>query len=161
MNLEKYHEWRGRLPINPVILVALLVAIGWAFPKVIGRATLPAEALAFTECPWFADARVTVSPLVDPRDAIPVRQHEDVHAAQCRELGPLSYRARNLRAAGRLSLEAPAYCAGARARLVQGVAPGRVRERIVDDAVAAFHENLDSTTVVAALRRSCAEVVTP
>lgn len=159
MNREKLRAWRLRLPINPIILVALLVAIGWAFPKVLARADLPAEALAFTECPWFSDARVTMSAAVSAEDADPVRRHENVHAAQCRDLGPLRYRLRNLRAAGRLSLEAPAYCAGARARLLQGMDTMHVRERIVDDATAAFHDDLDAKITVAALRRSCPEVL--
>lgn len=159
MKLDEWREWRVRLPVNPFVLVALLVAIGWAVPKMRARAKLPADALAFTECPWFSGARVTVSPSVSPEDVVPVRDHENVHAAQCRDLGPVRYRVRNLRASGRLSLEAPAYCAGARARLMQGTDAARVRERVVDDATAAFHDDLDSTTVLAALGNSCPEVL--
>lgn len=159
MSWKNLREWRLRLPFNPFVLVLLLVAIGWAFPKMIARAEVPAEALAFTECPWFGAARVRVAPTVSPEDAEPVRRHEDVHAAQCGDLGPLRYRVRNLRAAGRLSLEAPAYCAGARARLVQGMDTVRVGERLMDDATAAFHDDLDSKTTVTALRRYCPEVL--
>lgn len=159
MNLDTWHEWRAKLPFNPLVLVAAIAAIGWAFPKVLARAEVPADALAFTECPWFGDARVTVSPTVFAEDAVPVRRHEDVHATQCRELGPLRYRLRNLRTSGRLALEAPAYCAGARARLVQGMDAARVRERVIDDATAAFHDEFDSTAIAAALRRSCPEVL--
>lgn len=159
MKLDGWREWRARLPVNPFILVALLVAIGWSVPKMLARPRLPADALAYTECPWFGTPRVTVSPTVSPEDAVPVRDHENVHAGQCRDLGPVRYRLRNLRASGRLSLEAPAYCAGARARLMQGTEPARVRERVVDDATAAFHDDLDSKTVMAALRHSCPEVL--
>lgn len=142
-------------------MVALLVVLGWAIPRWLGGAGVPAETLAYTECPWFGDARVRVARGLGPADREPVLRHEQVHAAQCRELGPVRYRWRNLRASGRLSLEAPAYCEGARARLVQGMTRSQVRERLVDDVAAAFHEeDLDPAVVAAALTRGCAEVMT-
>lgn len=115
------------------------------------------EVLAFTECPFFGDPRITVSPGIAAQDTFPVRRHEETHAAQCRELGPLRYRMRNLTTRGRLSLEAPGYCAGARARLEMGMEPNRVRERLMDDASAAFAGSTES--VRAALIASCADVV--
>lgn len=96
------------------------------------------EPLAWTECPVRGEALVTITEGVAPADTLPVRMHEEVHAAQCRSLGPWRYRARNLTREGRLSLEAPGYCAGAHARPTQGEDTARVRERLLDDAQGAF-----------------------
>jgi hypothetical protein len=117
------------------------------------------EVLAFTECPFFGDPRITVNPGIAAQDTLPVRRHEEIHAAQCRELGPLRYRMRNLTTGGRLSLEAPGYCAGARTRLEMGMEPRRVRERLLDDASAAFAGSADGATIRAALIISCADVM--
>jgi hypothetical protein len=139
--------------------VALLVAVGWSVPKMLSLRATRATALAYTECPWRGSARVTVRPHLTARDTFPVRRHEAVHAAQCDSLGPARYRLTNLTSNGRLSLEAPAYCAGARARRNMGVSPLLVRERLRDDARAAFSGKLDSGTVVAALRRACPDIL--
>jgi len=117
------------------------------------------EVLAFTECPFFGDPRITVNPGIAAQDTLPVRRHEEMHAAQCRELGPLRYRMRNLTTGGRLSLEAPGYCAGARARLEMGMEPRRVRERLMDDARAAFSGHLDTAAVRASLAATCPDVM--
>ena len=117
------------------------------------------ETLAFTECPFVGDVRITVNPTLAAHDSLPVRKHEETHAAQCRELGPLRYRIRNLTARGRLTLEAPGYCAGARARLEMGMEPRRVRERIMDDASAAFAASLDTGIVRTALVAACPDVM--
>ena len=117
-----------------------------------------AQALAYTECPFRGEPRVTVSSNVVPPDTLPVRMHEQTHADQCRTLGPWRYRWKNLTGSGRLSLESPAYCAGARARLAQGDDPSLVRERVIDDAEAAFKDIAQPASVRAALRASCPEV---
>lgn len=96
-----------------------------------------------------------------PEDTLPVRLHEEVHVRQCAELGWTTVRWRNLSAGGRLSLEAPAYCAGARARLQRGDDHGITRERLFDDANAMFAGALDSARVNAALRTTCPEVTAP
>jgi len=102
---------------------------------------------------------VTVLPGVAPEDTFPVRMHEEAHAAQCDSLGPWRYRMKNLTSRGRLSLEAPGYCAGAAARLRQGQDSTRVRDRLRDDAIAAFHGRLDSAVVLEALRSACPALV--
>jgi len=152
-------SWWRRRRARPALLVALLVAIGWSVPRILSFRATRATALAVTECPWWGPPRVTVRATVTPRDTFPVRRHEQVHAAQCDSLGPARYRITNLTSKGRLSLEAPAYCAGARARLQMGVTPMLVRERLRDDAVAAFHGDLDSTAVFAALGRWCGDLM--
>ena len=152
-------RWRARLGVNPLILVALAVAIGWYIPSMLSLADTRAEALAYTDCPWRGPARVTITANVTRADSLPVLAHERVHAAQCRSLGPLRYRLRNLRARGRMSLEAPAYCAGATERVRLGQDRRYVSERLRDDALAAFAGTLDSAEVLGMLRAACAPLV--
>ena len=76
-----------------------------------------ARTIATTTCPFFGPPQVVIVNDLQPWDTMPTRVHEDVHAAQCRELGPIRYRLRNLTTGGRLSAEAPAFCAAAVARL--------------------------------------------
>jgi len=67
------------------------------------------------------------------------------------------HRLRNLTTQGRLSLEAPAYCVGARGRLSQGMDSAIVRERLGDDIRSAFEGRADSL-VRDELRRACPEL---
>jgi hypothetical protein len=120
----------------------------------VAGSTSSGKPLAWTECPLRGEPRVTLTADVAPADTFPVRMHEEAHAAQCRALGPLRYHARNLTAGGRLSLEAPGYCAGAMARLAQGEDTARVRERLFDDAQGAF-PGLARGRISEALRLSC------
>lgn len=149
----------GRRRIRALLVVALAVAVGWYIPRMTVLADTRAEALAYTDCPWRSAARVTLTPRVLPEDSLPVLAHEQVHAAQCDALGPLRYRIRNLTAKGRMSLEAPAYCAGARERLRLGWRLRRVRERLVDDATSAFHGKLAPREIVKALSAACPDVL--
>ena len=96
-----------------------------------------------------------------PEDTQPVRMHEDVHAEQCASLGWTRMRLRNLTAGGRLSLETPAYCAGARARLRRGDDYAITRERLFDDANGMFAGTIDSSRVNEALRNACPEIAAP
>ena len=114
-----------------------------------------ADALAYTECSFRGGPRVTITERVAPEDSFPVRRHEEVHAQQCRELGPWRYRLRNLTSGGRLLLEAPAYCAGAQARVEQGQSRERVRERLIDDATAAFQGMESDSSVIRQLQQHC------
>ena len=148
---------RRRLTL--LFVVAVAVGIGWYIPRMVFLTDTRAEALAYTECPWRSPARVTISARVTADDSLPVLAHERVHAAQCGELGPLRYRIRNLTSRGRLSLEAPAYCAAARERVRLGLPVRRARERLIDDATAAFHDKLDPAEVLATLTASCPEIV--
>ena len=149
----------ARRRVRLLFLVAVAVAVGWYIPRVFFLADTRAEALAYTECPWRSPARVTITSRVMPEDSLPVLAHEQVHAAQCDSLGPLRYRWTNLTSRGRMSLEAPAYCAGARERLRLGLRHDRVRERLLDDATSAFHGKLAPSTIQAALAAACPEIV--
>lgn len=138
-----------------IIWFALLLAAGWATYVSYTRATRLTQVLGETVCPLTGPPQVTIASSVVPADTAPVRAHEAVHAEQCRQLGPWRYRYANLTAAGRLALEAPAYCAGAEARLRQGEDSSRVARRLRDDIVEAMRGVADSAAVVAALRNSC------
>lgn len=140
------------------LLLALLILTVWAAASSVQRAKRDTLVLATTECPFVGEARVTISPDVTPADVEPVRAHESIHAEQCGDLGPWKYRWTNLRSGGRLSLEAPAYCAGAAARVRAGADSLRVRRRLIDDATEALRGLADSATVVNALRAACPEL---
>jgi len=146
------------LRLRVLIAFALVLAGALVYRVFVSPPDAFGEALAYTECPFQGDARVTVTPSVAPTDTFPVRMHEEVHANQCRTLGPLRYRLKNLTARGKLSLEAPAYCAGARARMQQRMDPTVVRERLYDDATAAFKGSAEPAVVRAALRLYCSEI---
>jgi hypothetical protein len=142
--------------------VVLLLAIALASATLLAYRTFAraaGEPLAETECPFRGPPRVTVNAGLAAEDSMPVRLHEEVHAAQCRELGPVRYRIRNLTGGGKLSLEVPAYCAGARGRLAMRQDSVAVRVRLVDDAQAAFANIVDSARVRAALRAKCPDLV--
>jgi hypothetical protein len=148
---------RARLAL---LLSLLLLFAGLLFVR--SRAPVPASAgvaLGYTECPLMGDPRVTISPHLPAQDTLPVRRHEEVHARQCRELGAVRYRLRNFTGRGRLSLEAPAYCAGARARIESGLGRAAVRERLIDDAGAAFRGIVETAAVQEALRLWCADIL--
>ena len=138
------------------LLCLLLVVLGW----VVGlRASTPrGQALAYTTCTLNGPVRMIDVRMLAPDDTLPVRVHEDAHAEQCGTLGWANMHLRNLTAGGRLSLEAPAYCAGARARLRRGDNDKATRERMFDDANAMFAGSLDSATVNGALRAACPEL---
>lgn len=141
------------------VVVWLVVAVILAVVLVVTRATRPpADALAFTECSWNGPNVVTVVSRVAPEDTAPVRAHEETHARQCDDLGWLAYRVKNLTVGGRLALEAPGYCAGARVRIRRGDDPRITRERMFDDAVAMFAGQADSARVATALRAACPDL---
>ena len=126
---------------------------------VLARRTTPrGSPLAFTECSWDGPVVVMVVSRIAPEDTAPVRAHEQTHADQCDDLGFVLYRLRNLSVEGRLSLEAPGYCAGARERLRRGDDTAVTRERMFDDAAAMFAGQADSARVGAALRAACPEL---
>ena len=121
-------------------------------------APLQGQPLAFTDCTLNGPVLSMNVGALAPADTFPVRAHEEVHVRQCNEMGWMRMRWRNRTAGGRLSLEAPAYCAGARARLARGDNHGITRERLFDDANAMFAGALDSAQVNAALRAACPDL---
>lgn len=135
-----------------------LVAV-WGAISTWRRMTRQAQILATTACPFRGEPRIIVSPDAPAEDSQPVRIHEEVHAAQCRELGPVRYRLRNILPGGKLALEAPAYCAAAAARLRSGLDSLHVSERLVDDLTEAMSGVADSGAVALALRMNCPAIV--
>ena len=138
----------------PYWVVFAAIAV-WGGVATYRRMTRPTQVLATTTCPLRGEPRVVIAPDVAPEDSMPVRVHEEVHAAQCRTLGALRYWMRNLSASGKLGLEAPAYCAAAVARIRVGMDSARVVSRLRDDVVEAMSGVADSTTVIAAMRLAC------
>ena len=150
----------GRRRLAKLGLLCLLVAaFGWI---VFLRASSPqVQPLAWTSCTLDGPVRMMDVHRIAAEDTQPVRMHEDVHASQCATLGWTRMRLSNLTAGGRLSLEAPAYCAGARARLRRGDDYAITRERLFDDANGTFAGSIDSSRVNAALRAACPEITAP
>ena len=114
-----------------------------------------ADVLASTTCPFRGMPVVEVRPGLAPADTLTVRVHEAVHAAQCTRLGPMQYRITNLTGSGKLSLEVPAYCAAAVARIQSGWTQRAARDRLRDDIYAAMSGSVDSSRIASALRRDC------
>jgi hypothetical protein len=116
------------------------------------------QPLAYTHCTLSGPVLSLDGGALPAEDTLPVRVHEEVHVQQCNDLGWTKMRWKNLTAGGRLELEAPGYCAGARARLRRGDNYAVTRERLFDDANAMFAGALDSARVNAALRAACPEL---
>ncbi len=115
-----------------------------------------ARVLAFTTCPFSGPPAVTLNAGIQPWDTLPVRVHEEVHAGQCRELGPFRYRLRSL--TSKLELETPAYCAAAKARLTQDPDSEYASDRLHDDMIEGLSDVTDSATVKRALMAGCPEI---
>ena len=144
---------------RPWLWVLLIVVAAWGGISTWRRASRATEILATTTCPFAGEPRVVMSASVAADDSAFVRVHENVHAAQCRALGPIRYRWRNLFAGGKLALEAPAYCAAAVARIRAGLDSARVVDRLRDDAVEALSNVADSATVLRALHTHCPALI--
>lgn len=136
-----------------------IVIAAWGGIATYRRVTRETTVLATTTCPFRGEPRIIIAPDVEPEDSMPVRVHEEIHAAQCRQLGAVKYWMSNLTSAGKLRLEAPAYCAAAEARIRVGMDSARVASRLRDDVIEAMSAVADSSTVLAALRRTCGAIV--
>ena len=142
----------------PFLCLLAIVAV-WGGTSLWRRANRETFVLATTSCPFRGEPRIVLSPDLPTYDTLPVRVHEEVHAGQCRQLGPWRYRLRNLSSSGKLAMEAPAYCAASDARFKLGLDSGLVAERLIDDATEALSNIADSGSVDAALRKNCASIV--
>lgn len=137
------------------LFVLLAIAVAWWGVDSWRRAHRETLILATTTCPFRGEPVITLSPDVVPIDVTPVLAHEEVHAAQCKSLGPWRYRRENLSGAGKLALEAPAYCAGALVRLRMGQDSARVRVRLIENAYEALGGLADSATIRRSLQAAC------
>jgi hypothetical protein len=146
-----------RLRVRWPFVVLLTGVAVWGFFANRENARRESEILAITTCPFRGEPVTRVSEGLSLIEIAHVTAHEGVHAQQCRDLGPVKYRLRNL--TSKLSLEAPAYCAGAAARLALGMDSAEVRMRLVDDAVEAMRRTADSANVVAALGEACPAIL--
>ena len=137
----------------------LVLAAAWGANSTWQRSQRETLVLATTSCPFGGEPMITISAVVVPVDSEPVRAHEEVHAAQCRALGPWRYRWENLSRAGKLGLESPGYCAGASVRLRAGQDSGRVRQRLLENAFEALGDLADSATIRRSLQQACPAIV--
>lgn len=144
-----------RRRVRWTFVAALALTTAWGVSSALRHTRVPGDVLAYTECSFRGPARVVISPDLAPADTLPVRVHEQVHAEQCSALGPVRYRLRNLTGAGKLSLEVPAYCAAAQVRLKALRRPDIVRERMVDDLIAALNGLVDSAQIARTVARDC------
>jgi hypothetical protein len=142
----------------PFFAILIGVAI-WGTTDARRKALRQTEILATTTCPFRGQPVTRVAPGLSFDERAHVTAHETVHIQQCLELGPVRYRLKNL--TSKLSLEAPAYCAGAVARLGIGMDSAEVKSRLVDDAVEALRGIADSSSVVTALQAVCPAVLPP
>ena len=138
-------------------IVVLVGAAVWGFAAIPENWNRETEVLAMTTCPFRGDPVTSVSPGLSPIEMAHVAAHEAVHAQQCRALGPFKYRLHNL--TSKLWLEAPAYCAGAMARISRGMDSAEVRIRLRDDAIEALRGTADSLEVLDALERACPAIL--
>lgn len=144
--------------VRPVVWALLIVSVAWGTTVWWQRAHRESRALAYTVCPLWGEPRVVLLPGIEARDAAPVRVHEREHLAQCRSLGPVAYRLRNLTARGKLSLEAPAYCAAARIRLAVDPDSEFVSDLLYTDMIEGLSDVADSTAVKASLMATCPSI---
>lgn len=142
----------------PFVVTFVGVAI-WGLFSHRENARRETEILATTTCPFRGEPVTRVDPALSDMEIAHVAAHEGIHAQQCRELGPIRYRVKNL--TSKLELEAPAYCAGALARIVLGMDSIEVRARLLDDAVEAMRGTADSVDVLIALESACPGIVRP
>jgi hypothetical protein len=138
-------------------VVAFIGACIWGATEFFLRANRQTEILAVTECPLRGEPHTTVSAGLTPMELSHVNAHEGVHILQCKQLGPIKFRIYNL--VSRLSMEIPAYCAGASAYLSMGLDSAGVKGRLVDDAVEALRRTADSAEVISALEETCPVVM--
>jgi hypothetical protein len=138
-----------------VLLLLLGVVASYGALVWRDRASRQARWVGITECGWTGHPRVIVRSGL--RDSAAVDAHERVHAEQCKTLGPFRYRWRNLSGSGKLALEVPAYCAGARARARTARDTAFVRSTMTADLLVALADVVDSTTILRAVTATCPE----
>ena len=146
----------GRPPRTVVLLVILLFVGAWGARSMWAHSRRTAMAVAWVTCPFRGEPRVVIrSELLAAWDTFPARRHEEVHAEQCRQLGPVKYRLRNITPSGKIELEAPAYCPSAVARLSVDPDSEYASARIHTDMIERMSDVADSNAVKAALLRHC------
>jgi hypothetical protein len=142
-----------------LLLAVLLLVSVWGAHSAWARSNRAARTVAWVTCPFRGDPEVVIrSELIAVWDTLPARRHEEVHAAQCRELGPVKYRLRNFSASGKLELEAPAYCASAVARLTFDPDSQYASDRVHTDMIEGMSDVADSNAVKEALMRHCPSI---
>jgi hypothetical protein len=142
--------------VRPVFVIALVAIGAWGGRVAWVRQTSAARVFAYTTCPLFGGPpNVVMKNDIPFYDTLVTRVHEEVHAAQCREMGPIKYRLNSLTDAGKMKVETPAYCAAAIARLLVDADSEYVSDRVHTDMIEGMREYADSETVKSALMKEC------
>ena len=148
------------MKVRPLFVVALLGAAAWGTRVAWVRAHRAARNVAWTTCPFVGAPIITMLNDIAPWDTFATRVHEEKHAEQCRVLGPVKYRLRSLTSAGKLSVEAPAYCAAAAARLTVDPDSQYASDRLHTDMIEGMSDLVDSSAIKAALLKECPAIAT-
>ena len=146
--------------VRPVFIIVLLCAAAWGGRVAWLRAHRAAREVAWTTCPFVGPPVITMVSDIAPWDTLATRVHEEKHAEQCRVLGPVKYRLRALTSAGKLSAEAPAYCAAAIARLTVDPDSQYASDRLHTDMIEGMSDLADSSAIKAALLKECPAIAT-
>jgi hypothetical protein len=143
------------LKVRPIYVIALVAIGAWGARSAWVRAQRPARDVAWTTCPFVGEPVVRMVDDIPWYDTLVTRVHEEKHAEQCRQLGPVRYRLRSLTAAGKLSVETPAFCTAAAARLTVDPDSEYVSDRLHTDMIEGLSDIADSNTIKAALLKEC------
>ena len=146
--------------VRPVFVVLLLGAAAWGGRVAWVRAHRAARDVAWTTCPFFGPPVVVMVKDIPWYDTLVTRVHEEKHAEQCRQMGPVRYRLNSFTSAGKLSVEAPAFCAAALARLTVDPDSQYANDRLHTDMIEGLIDIADSVAIKAALLKECPTVAT-
>lgn len=144
--------------VKPVYLIALVAVAAWGARSAWVTAHRAARNVAWTTCPFVGAPVVKMVNDIPWYDTLVTRVHEEKHAEQCRQLGPVRYRLRSLTSAGKLSVETPAFCAAAVARLTVDPDSEYVSDRLHTDMIEGLSDIADSNTIKEALRSTCPQI---
>ena len=150
----------SRVRVRPLLIVALMGATAWGGRVAWGRAHRAARDVAWTTCPFFGPPVVKMVNDIPWYDTLVTRVHEEKHAEQCRQMGPVQYRLHSFTSAGKLSVETPAFCAAAAARLTVDPDSQYVNDRLHTDMIEGLIDVADSTAIKSALRKECPTIAT-
>lgn len=136
-------------------VIALAVTAAWGGRVAWERTHRAARIVAWTTCPFVGPPVVKMVSDIPWYDTLVTRVHEEKHAEQCRQMGPVRYRLNSFTAAGKLSVETPAFCAAAAARLTVDPDSQYVNDRLHTDMIEGLSDIADSSSVKAALMKEC------
>ena len=138
-----------------------VLSIVVVIPSVFLLLPFPAQADAVTLClPGIGPLQKFNEDLEGELEEV-VYIHESVHAEQCRSLGATQYATQYTTLAGRLALEAEAFCAEVEVLSGRGAARDRLMDRTVETLVTSYFEGdqMPRSEVLAAVETACGGVL--